>query len=66
MNVRKRAGRDETLARRGEGREPEDGVKAKTSLDWDSISSLQSPVSAARMGSSVIFGLQLQKGKKKN
>jgi len=37
------------------GREPGDGAKEKTSLDWDSVSSLQSPVSANHMGSSVIF-----------
>lgn len=42
--------------------DPGDGGKAKPSLEWDRewISSLQSPGSANRTGSSVILGLQLQ------
>lgn len=49
---------------RERGWEPGDRAKAKTSLDRDCISSLQSPVSANHMGSSVIFGLRLQKKEK--
>lgn len=47
------------------GREARDGAKAEISLDWDCVSSLQSPVSANRTGGSVIFGLQLQENEVK-
>lgn len=47
------------------GWEARDGAKAEFSLDWDCVSSLQSPVSANRTGGSVIFGLQLQENEVK-